>query len=291
VIAAKREGRLDALVRDTTAALRAAPADTSRLALLTYATLAGATVEGDPMEGWARRLLTTTLPPPSLLDAAEAAMALGRWDLVAALIHRINVARASSGGDDDVLRRLVLLAALDPTNLPAQPELRVDVDWIDASKEGQTLAALCASRRPAKDIVAAWKPAWERVHGAAFAWEARNFAWPWAGWCLRAGDLATAKEALTFIGDDDDAVPPSWAFAAAIPPLADWRQPETAADVAAFLSGQIRAEDASRRGDLIRLAVVLAGRLEAAGKKAEAEALRRDLRSAADGVRLGTFTP
>jgi hypothetical protein len=57
------------------------------------------------------------------------------------------------------------------------------------------------------------------------------------------------------------------------------------------LSGQIRAEDASRRGDLIRLAVVLAGRLEAAGKKAEAEALRRDLRSAADGVRLGTFTP
>jgi hypothetical protein len=290
VLAARREGRLDAVVRTTVDALRAAPADTSRIALLVYAKIAGATIEGDPMDAWARRLLTATLAPPTLLDAAEAALALGRRDLTAALVHRINANRAPSGGDDEVLRRLVLLAALAPGNLPSAPELRADVEWIDVPKEGQTLAALAASGRTATDVVATWKPAWERLRSASFAWEIRNFTWPWAGWCLRAGDAATAKEALAMF-DDEDATPAAWVFAAALPPLAEWSDPAAPTDVAAFLLGRIRTEDASRRGDLIRLAMVLVRRFESAGRAGEAEALRRDLKSVADGVRLGTFTP
>ncbi len=289
VIAARREGRLDAIVRATTDGLRSAPADTSRLALLVYAKIAGATVEGDPMDAWARRLLTATVAPPTLLDAAEAAIALGRRDLTSALVNRINAARAMAGGDEE-LRRLVLLAALAPGNLPSAPELRGDSEWIGVSKEGPTLAALAASGRTPRDVVAAWKPAWERLRNAAFVWEVRNFTLPWAGWCLRAGDTATAKEALTMF-DDEDATPPAWAFAAAMPPLSEWSDPAAPADVAAFLLGRIRTEDASRRSDLIRLAMVLVRRFEAAGRAAEGEALRRDLKSVADGVRLGTFTP
>jgi len=155
---------------------------------------------------------------------------------------------------------------------------------------GPTLAALAASGRTPRDVVAAWKPAWERLRNAAYVWEVRNFTLPWAGWCLRAGDTATAKEALTMF-DDEDATPPAWAFAAAMPPLSEWSDPAAPADVAAFLLGRIRTEDASRRSDLIRLAMVLVRRFEAAGRAAEGEALRRDLKSVADGVRLGTFTP
>ena len=291
VTTAVRENRLAGFVHEMEDRLSAAPADTMALASLAYAKFAGATVTGDPVSAWGRRLLTATAVPASTIDAAELALATGDKTLAVALVNRMGVIRSAGSGSREVLRRLLVLAKVAPERLPKGPSTVRGGRSIDNDHEGQTLAVLGASGRLAADVLTAWRPAYDVLNSQGMSYESRLFLWPWAGWCLRAGKVDDARSALTIMDVVSETTPPSWAFAAALPPIAEWADPASTSIIAKELVARARTEDGTHRADLVRLGMILVRRLTDANRKPEADALRSELKAAAPGLRLGTFTP
>ena len=144
------------------------------------------------------------------------------------------------------------------------PLLAVLIDRIDAARLRDAFATVPT----------------EFVGRSQVHWHA-GLALPWCGLALRSGDLDAALEALAVDDpqlDNRDAFP-AIALAASVPPLALWKDPSLAADFADRVVTRIEAASAGSAALAFRVGALLAHRLDAAGRAAEATALRERLRA------------
>jgi hypothetical protein len=104
-----------------------------------------------------------------------------------------------------------------------------------------------------------------------------RIALPWAGLQLRAGDLDRAVEALQVddsqVGTGD--LVPARSLAAAAPPLALWEDQALAVPFAEKLAvAAAEARSGGTRGVLVRVGLLVAARLDAAGRAEDARRVR-----------------
>ncbi len=286
---ARRFGDAGAIVDGAVATLHERPHDAEALRIVLAAAQIGLPV-----------------PPTALHAAFERRISERRVD---AVLLAETLAVAERAGDraqaDRVLTVLVQqrplltdmrlrpwLAAVLALACRHRPDLVVELqpgagDPLEVDLDGEILAAAALGHPDPQAVARAFGPAVERFAGERAGSYRDTLLWlPWAGVLLRSGDLAAAIAALERRPDQPFAVEmlPPHLLAAALPDLAGWQDPAAAQPVADLLVRETAGGAEDRRGICFRLGAVLAARLAAAGRDAEAASLRGRLREAAAGL-------
>ncbi len=149
--------------------------------------------------------------------------------------------------------------------------------------DGDLLAELSLGEQDADSIVQAFAPIDGHLRGSNRYGDTR-IALPWAGVCIRTGDIERAVEALMVDDSQNDTgdLVPARNFAAAVPPLSLWKDPTLAVPFAERLAGAAaEARGNGMRGVLVRTGLLVAARLDEAGRKDDAVRVRAALREQA----------
>lgn len=256
-----------------------------------------------------------------VLAAAEIGMAVPQAPLRAALLRRMSVRRVDAAAliemlgvavhaaDGELASRVmrVLLASRNSLTdmrlrsfLPGllalvgqqAPELLLSLapdPGEVAELDSELLAALLQCGADAASVRAAWQPAmtpWlaDRDGNGRFGLASL----PWCGVLLAVGDVDGAVAALEAVPEFTMTAQGPHLFAAAMPPLARWQQPDRVEAVAAaVVHGTVSGEE-DRRALFARLGAVLVARLRSAGRSAEADDLQQRLLAAAGDLALRT---
>jgi hypothetical protein len=96
-------------------------------------------------------------------------------------------------------------------------------------------------------------------------------------------DAAAVVKRITDQQDNYESIP-AFAYAVAVPPLARWKDQAQASDLATLVLEGARGPSVSARMTCVRLAGLLAARLEDAGRTEEANGLRSQLAARFQGV-------
>ncbi|MFO1053515.1 MAG: VWA domain-containing protein [Planctomycetota bacterium] len=150
-------------------------------------------------------------------------------------------------------------------------------DSVDPQTDSWLLALALDSDEPTASIRERFAAVRTRLDDPEASYQALRLALPWAGLDVRDGNLDAALRDLEVednsLERSDDF--PAAVFAQAIPPLSRWSKPELATDLAARIAAAVKDESrVERRFLLLRLAGLLAHRLDAAGRGEDAERVR-----------------
>jgi hypothetical protein len=272
---ARLAGTAEGIVRDALAVLAERPWDPESLRIARAAAQLGMDVP-DPVVLRAALRHTLAPAPDRGLLAEDLILAhhRGMEDLARRLVRLLIDDRAALG--QSRLRPLApevlaIAARHDPEALLALMPLG---DRVQTELDGDLLLGLQGVAKP-EQVIEGYRELPELLSGSSpRTYRRERLALPWSGWCLRAGDLAGAVAAL---GAVDSSIEPGDTFApqalaAALPPLAQWREPEHVQPVADAILRELGASEPGRRLLHVRLAAILAIRLRESGAAAEADA-------------------
>ncbi|MBK8099871.1 MAG: VWA domain-containing protein [Planctomycetes bacterium] len=285
---ARQSGRADGLLAEALAQLDRAPGDAEALRVVQAAVQIGMTVPDAAMRAALRRVASEPRLSPAVLVTFLPAIERAGDEALADAITTVVLQRPRN--DAALAPWLPALYARACQRLPAAVVAAAapDADAVRPTVDEELLAAAVLAHPDPAAVHAAMLPAFTRVRAAATGLIDHQLQLAWGGLLLRLGEVDAALQMLA-VEEDDVLLGPAVsarAYAAAIPPLGLWAVPAATTKVADAMVAAVASSGDDGRAIAARLGAVLAARLAASGRDADAAELRTRLRTAAAGLAI-----